>query len=145
MWADRQGSLEVGVARHNHEVLHVLQPRRQRLEYGNEVRVNQHHLVAGVIDNVGKVIGRKAYVGGVGDRAHGGRGEVRFQVPVGVPPESAYPVALAHAEASQRVAQPVHPPLQVLVGITVNPVAFAGDDFLLREIGIGPVQQPRNQ
>ena len=141
----RQRRLEARIAGHDHEMLNIFQRGCHQFEDRNQVGVHQHHLVAGVVDDVGQVVLGEANVGGVSDRAHVGRREVRLEVPVGVPAERSDPVAPSHTQTGQRIAQPVDPFLQVPIGVTMNAVALPGDDLLARKIGICPVKQARHE
>ena len=63
-----------------------------------------------------------------------GRGEVGFQVPVGVPAEGADAVAESDAQFAERVAQPRSALEQIGVGVAMRPVVDAGNDLLFGEL-----------
>ena len=89
----------------HHDVLDggelVLDPGQQRHQRG----VDDDHLVLGVIDHVGELLGEQAEVQGVQDRPHSGDGQVRLQVGLVVPQEGAHPIAVAHPDGLERLGQ----------------------------------------
>ena len=59
------------------------------LEQGKQRGVDENHLVFGVVDDVGQLIGRQAEVQGMHDGAVAGNGEVQLQMAVAVPAQRA--------------------------------------------------------
>ena len=84
-------------------MLHGFEATGDGFDQRRKVGVDEQHFVAGVVDDVHHVVDSQADVDGVNDGADGGRGEVGFQVPVGVPAEGAD--AVAETDAPVREAR----------------------------------------
>ncbi len=69
--------------------------------------VDQDHLVLGVIDHVGQLLGEEPDVQRVQDRAHARDGQIGGHVGVVVPHERAHPVAPFDTQPGQRRRQAV--------------------------------------
>ena len=115
-------------------MLHGFEATGDGLDQRRKVGVDEQHFVAGVVDDVHHVVRSQADVDGVNDGADGGRGEVGFQVPVGVPAEGADAVAESDAQFAKRVTQPGGALEQIGVGVAMRPVVHAGDDLLFGEL-----------
>ena len=100
----------VGVALAHHD--DVLDRRALVAHLGEQRRhrgVDDDHLVLGVVDHVGQLLGEEPDVQGVEHRPHGGDGQVGLEVLLVVPGERPHPVAVAHPQAPQRGGQPLGP------------------------------------
>ena len=75
--------------------------RGDRGDQGGEAGVHAQHHAAGVVQDVGDVVGGQAGVHGVDDRAHAGYGVVQLEVAVAVPRQGRHPVGGADAEGLQ--------------------------------------------
>ena len=136
-----EGGGEVSVTGHDDEVLHRLQFGNQRLQYGDEVWVDEDDLVFGMVDYVDQVLGEQPDVYRVEHRTHGWRGEIDLQMPVGVPGECPHPVSGAHSQPCEGMGQAGRPFHQVGIGITVGPVSLTGHDLLVGEESTGTFQE----
>ena len=85
-----------------HSVAHPGEQRRQR-------GVDDDHLVLGVVDHVGQLLGEEPDVQRVEHGPHRGHREVGLEVLLVVPGEGAHPVPVAHPEAPQGRGQSLGP------------------------------------
>ena len=103
-----------------HEVLHALDVAGQLFNQRQQGGVDKDYLVLGVVDNIGQLTWEQPNVQGVHDRARARRAEVELQMLEIVPSEGTDAVARLHAQPLQHVAQPLHPPVKVAVGVDVH-------------------------
>ena len=75
----RRGPAEPVAAGSHHDHVFEFTAIAKLLEYGNSSRHDQH-AVAGVVDDVGEVVGMQAQVQRVQDRADRGNREIRFEM-----------------------------------------------------------------
>ena len=107
-----------------------------RLDQRGEVAVEEHDLRARVIEDVRDLVGRQPDVDGVEDGTGLEHAEVGLEEVVGVVGDERHPVAGRHAEADERVGQPVRP----LGPRVVGQRGLAVDDAdLVTEVGGRPV------
>ena len=71
--------------------------------------VDDDHLVLGIVDDVGELVGEQAGVQRVDDRTHRGDREVQLEVLALVPQQRGDRVSLANAELGQRAGKAVGP------------------------------------
>ncbi len=138
--ADRARSRALFVRQHD-EGLHRRQLRREALDHGEEVAVEQEDGAFGVVDRVDDLLVEQAGVGGVQNRADPRHGVEQLEMPVGVPGKTGHAVALADAQPPQRAGGLRH--TTVAVGVAVAPHGFiheAGDDLAPRMRGCGKSQ-----
>ncbi len=114
---------------HHHVVLDALQMRREFFHGGQQRRIDEHHLIVGVIDDVGELIAGQAQVQRMQHRAHARHGEVQLQVARIVPRKRRHAIAAPHAEFFQRIGQPRHALGHLGVGVTRERRPGFGDDL----------------
>ena len=73
-----------------------------------------------MVRDVDDLVGKKARVDGVDHRAAAGHGVVDLEVPEAVPAERADAVGRLHAQALQRVGEPLRPLVRFAVGIAMH-------------------------
>eukprot|EP00906_Rhabdomonas_costata_P004717 RCo006988 len=117
---DPAGLRHVRGVRHQHEVLHALQPGHELLDKGKQVELEKQHLVVAVVDDVHKLLREQPGIHGVQDRARPGDPVVQLQVPVAVPRQSPHGVALFHSKGLQGVGQLLAAGVGVGVGVAVD-------------------------
>jgi hypothetical protein len=122
--------------------LHRSQLRRDGLIQPDELAVDQHEAVLGVVHGVEDLLRRQAHVDGVDHRADHRNGEHAFQVTVAVPVHHRHGVTGLDAGSRQHVGQPRNPLDQgrIAVAQLVAVDDFAG--FLVTGAGH---QQPFDQ
>ncbi len=89
---------------------------RDRGKARRERVIDEDHAVLSVVDHVREVVGVKADVERVQDRAGAGDREVALEVALAVPGERADPLALLDAETTERVREAVDPRRDLRVG-----------------------------
>ena len=94
---------------HDDPVLHRLERRRHLLQHRHERVVDEHHLVLGVVRDVGQLLLEQTDVERVEHGAHAGHAHVRLEMPLRVPGERGDPVTVPHAKRLERAAQAVDP------------------------------------
>ena len=94
------GALLVG---QHDEGFHGRQLRRDALDRGEEVTIEEEDAAFGMVDRVDDLFVEQARVGGVEDGADAGDGVEEFEMAVGIPGEAGDAVAVFDAEAQKRV------------------------------------------
>ena len=79
--------------------------RPEGFEHLEQRLVDDDHLVLGIVDDVGELVGEQPGVQGVDDRAHRGDREIQLQVLALVPQQRGHRVSLADAERGQRAGK----------------------------------------
>jgi hypothetical protein len=105
---------------HRHEVPDALQLRLELLDQRREGGVVEHHLVLGVIGDVGDLLGEEPRVDGVDHGAAAGDRVVDLVVPEAVPGEGGDAVVALHAELPQGVGEAAGARVRLSVGIAVD-------------------------
>ncbi len=109
-------------------VLDGLEGGGELLEDGDERVLDQDHLVLGVVDDVGELLGEEAHVEGVEDGAHAGHGHVDLEVLADVPGEGGDAVALLDAQLVERGRELLDPLDDLAVAHAGLGVALDADD-----------------
>ena len=116
--------------------------RQQRPQQAEQRAVDEDHLVLGVVDDVGDLLGEQADVERVQHPAGAGRREVQLEVAGGVPGEGGHPAVGRDAEVVEHAAQaagPRRPTRRRCARST--PSAVAVTISLSREQALGPVEE----
>ena len=115
----------------------VVEFPRDLLDQRQEGYVEEQNLVAGVVDDVGDLLGEEPRIDRVDDRAAARDGVIKLVVAVGVPGERAHAVLMADAKPDQRVGEPARPGRGLRIGVAPNP-AFGqpADDLVLAVYGL---------
>ena len=82
-----------------------LERRQQRGQQGEQRAVDEDHLVVGVVDDVGELLGEQPDVERVQDTPGARRGEVQLEVAGGVPRERRHPAVIGDAERVEHAAE----------------------------------------
>jgi len=98
--------------------LHRGQVRRDGLIQSDELAVDQHEAVLGVVHGVEDLLRRQPYVDGVNHRAEHRDGEHAFQVAMAVPVHHRHGVPRLHPGRRQHVGQPRNPLDQGRIAVT---------------------------
>lgn len=125
--------------------LHGVEAVPDGLQRPEQIRVDQHHPITGMVDRVGELLGREPVVPGVQHRAHARHCEVGLQVPAGVPGQAEHSVARADAEIAQHGDEPTHPVTELGVGEPLVAGRRPGDHLPVGEDPFGAPEQPRHQ
>ena len=112
-----QGLADIAVQDVDHR-LNAGQLVPHRADQRRQFRVDAQHLATGMVDNVGDFRRRQSGIDAYQNRPGQGHTEVRLQHGRGVGAQEGDAVALDHADAVQSGRQPVHPMLQLPVGVT---------------------------
>ena len=91
---------------HQHQVLEPLERRQQRSEHAKQRAIDEDHLVVGMVDDVGQLLGEQADVQRVQHTTGARRGEVQLEVPRRVPRERRDTAVRRDAEIVERPAEP---------------------------------------
>ena len=135
----------VGITQ-RHPVPHAGARRRNGAHQRRERGVEQHHLVVGVVDDVGQLLGVQARVAGVHDHAAARHGVVRLQVAVVVPGQRPHHAAGAQAQRLQSVGKLPGAPGHVGKPVAVQAaVGVARNDLLIAVLVLTVFEDGRNQ
>ncbi len=118
---------------HHDEGAHRPQGVGVRLELRHQRVVHEEHGVGGVVHDVGDLVREEPDVDGVQHGTARRHGEVELEVTIRVPGEGADAIAASHAQRVQRICQPARAPMNIAVGVAVQPARRAGDDLLRGE------------
>ncbi|MNV29130.1 hypothetical protein D3C71_1203430 [compost metagenome] len=129
-----------------HPVPHAGARRRNGAHQRGKAGVKQHHLVVGVVDDVGQLLGVQTRVAGVHDHAAAGHGVVRLQVAVVVPGQRPHHAAGAQAQRLQCVGQLPGAPGHVGETVAVQAaIGVARDDLLIAVLVLAMFEDGRDQ
>ena len=118
---------------HHHQVADPLERRQQRREQTEQRAVDEDHLVVGVVDDVGELLGEQSDVQRVQDAPGARRGEVQLEVAGGVPPERRHAAVGRDAEVVEDPAEPPGPLGPAAVVRALQPGPRRGGDLLVGE------------
>ena len=111
------------------------------LEQRQQDIVHQHEAVAGVVGDIGDIVGVQPEVEGVQHAAGAGDAEIGLLMRVVVPHHRGHRIAPPDPCACQRRGQPARAPVEVAEAVAVQrPVRQAGDDLAVAEQRAGPLQ-----
>ena len=130
---------------HHHQVPDTFERRQQRREQAEQRTVDEDHLVVGVVDDVGELLGEQPDVQRV-QHAPGARGgEVQLEVAGRVPGERRHAPVGRDAEVVEHPAEPARAlgPVAVVRALA-DPVAGRRDDRLVGEVLLRTFEQMRN-
>ena len=129
---------------HHHEVLQALERRQQRSEEPEQRAVDEDHLVVGVIDDVGELLGEQPDVERVQDSTGTRRGEVQLEVTGGVPRERADATVGGDPEVVEHAAELAGARCPLTVGGAFETGAGCRDDLLVRVVLLRPFEDVRD-
>ena len=92
---------------HHDEVTHPGQRRGQRLEQRHERLVDEDHLILGVVDDVGELIGEQPDVERVQHRPHTGNRHVELEVALVVPRERPDPIPVLDPQSPEHAGKSI--------------------------------------
>ena len=128
---------------HQHEVLQVLERGQQRGEQAEQRTVDEDHLVVGMVDDVGELLGEQPDVERVQDAPGARGGEVELEVAGGVPGEGGNTAVGGDAETVEYTTEFAGARRPLAVGGPVETVAGRRDDFLVRVVLLGSLEDVR--
>ena len=130
---------------HHHQVLQPFERRQQRGEQAEQRAVDEDHLVVGVVDDVGELLGEQADVERVQDPAGARRREVQLEVAGGVPRERADAPVGGDSQVVEDATELAGAGGPFAVVHPLEPGTGGGDDLLVRVVLLGPLEDVRNR
>ena len=124
------------------ELLNGIDAVADRFQDRQKFRVDQDHVIFGVIDGVENLLGGQADIDGMQHRTQHRHREKAFQIAVAVPIHHRDGIAGLDAQPSQPAGQPTHPLAQIAVGL---PLEITVDDLLIGELANGGAEQILDQ
>jgi hypothetical protein len=112
---------------------------------GEQRTVDEDHLVVGVVDDVGELLGEQADVEGVQDSPRARRGEVELEVAGGVPGERGHAPVGGDPEIVEHPAELAGAGCPLPYVVRSRPSPVAGDDALVRVILLSPLEDVGNR
>ena len=134
------GDLALAVV-HDHQVLDGVEGRQERPQQRCQRPVDEDHLVLGVVDDVGQLLGEEPDVERVQHPVAAGGGEVELEVTGRVPGEGGHPAALADAEHVEHAAEPPGAVGPLPVGDAVATGGRGRHDALVGEQLLGAMEE----
>ena len=107
--------------------------------------IDEDHLVVGVVDDVGELLGEQPDVERVQHSAGARRGEVQLEVAGGVPRERGDTTVGRDAEVVEHAAELAGPRRPLAVGRPLAPGPGRRDDALVRVVLLGPLEDVRDR
>ena len=136
----------MGAVGHDHDMLHRLQLLPHAFDHGDQVEVDEDHLVFGMVGDIGDMLGRQPRIDGVQYRADAGDAEIELEMAVGVPGDGADPVAELDAQVLERLGHLLGALLRIAITVAMNrPFDCPGHDLDLGVGGGREVDDLRNQ
>ena len=130
---------------HDHEMPQPFERGHQRCEQPEQRLVGEDHLVIGVVDDVGQLLGEQPDVERVEDTTGTRRREVQLEVACGVPGERCHPAVVGDAERVEDAAQPPGALGPLRIGGPFESRPRRRHDLLVAEVLLGPIEQVRDR
>ena len=123
---------------HQHVFPNRRQPFRELFDKRQEVRVDQHHRRARVVQYVQQLLGREAEIDRLQNRAHHRDRKIALMIAVAVPIEHGDDVAMPDANFRQAAGQPPYALAKVPIGVSPQVSIY---DLLIRRVDERIMQQ----
>ena len=104
--------------------------RRNRLDQGHKVRIDKHHLILGVVDDVHDLFGEQARVDRMADAAAARCGVIGLEVPIVVPGQGGDPGAARQIPGRHGIGQAARAPEGIAIGVAMARVIAGYRDNL---------------
>ncbi len=126
---------------HQHQMPEPLERRQQRREQAEQRAVDEDHLVVGMVDDVGELLGEEPDVQRVQDPTGARCGEVQLEMARRVPRERRHTTVGGDPQVVEHPTEPAGPSRPVGIRRALTTGTGRRDDRLVAEVLLGAVEQ----